>query len=136
MGAAGQANTGTPVSVGRATQSIDNLAGACKEDLPVFPKFPETTLRDVRAGRARLRNGRGRGGGAGGAADEQPSPGRRPAVDADGLAGDERRLVAGEVQDRVADLLRHAPASHRDAAEIGVLLRLRILLVALDGDPA
>src|SRR5690606_3420432 len=64
------------------------------------------------------------------------SPGRQPAVHADRLTGDERGLFTREVEDRVGDVLRHAPSPHGDDRAIAVLHLLRVLLVPLDRDPA
>src|SRR5207253_1147738 len=61
------------------------------------------------------------------------SPRRHTAVDADGLAGDKRGFFAGEVSNGVGNVLRHAPAAGRNQLEVGILLRLRVLLMALDG---
>src|SRR5262245_40117042 len=65
-----------------------------------------------------------------------PLPRRHAAVDADRLSRDERRLLAGEIDDGVGDIFRHAPALHRNQLEVGVLLGLGIILMAFDGNPA
>src|SRR6266850_2593226 len=60
---------------------------------------------------------------------------RQSSVHAEVLAGNERRGVAGQEHDGAAEVLRHAPAIGWDQCAVTVLLRLRVLLVPLHGNP-
>ena len=50
-----------------------------------------------------------------------------PPLTLERLAGDEARLVAGEIDDGGGDVVRRAPAAGGDAGEVGVLLLLRVV---------
>src|SRR5262249_20924454 len=64
------------------------------------------------------------------------SPRCHAAVSANRLSRNEGRLFADQIEHRIGNILRHAPALRGNEFEIAVLGFLRIMLMPLDRNPA